>query len=570
MDPDASRARLSRGRVQVAVLVAVILGSGIVVSRLPNGSVPTAQGPSLLPGSPAPVGRTAQPSAATVLGPGGSRPPAVGPVSPGPTAPRPTGGLEPELGARIQFAGLIERGGMWAVRDNRLLTSPDGGTWTGVDLPAEQRADTLVLLDPVHVWAVAHPAGPATDLPPGTVVSRSADGGMTWVDADVTEYVRSPSACPFGYSASPEDVPLFVDPDHGFLAHKAPCGPDATTILGTSDGGATWSLAGVLLAEEPDYVVSDAQTLWVTSSGDHPILRVSRDGGLTWAPSELPGLKSQLGSQRQQVAAIRFFTPSAGMAVVRIAAPDETFSFRFYGTADGGRTWMSAADQLDVASLAPPALGDQDHWMTLVRPGKLRVTANAGASWRTFGTGGLPFLQWNLQFTDALHGYTVPDWEIEPFYGHILYVTRDGGATWAPAPFGEAVPPPSSDPDTDWLRALGFASTLGHALPDGDIGWRLLADFSKAQFGSEAAFRAAEESYLRTRQSTSGGRDDVVPLDGRSGPALGAIWEDLAATADTSRAYRVVLSHDGSSRERFVVAPLLDGGGLRIWIVSQT
>jgi len=44
----------------------------------------------------------------------------------------------------------------------------------------------------------------------------------------------------------------------------------------------------------------------------------------------------------------------------------------------------------------------------------------------------------------------------------------------------------------------------------------------------------------------------------------------MVTTADTTRAYLVVVRHGGTSRERLAVAPLLDGGGLRIWIIDRT
>lgn len=107
-----------------------------------------------------------------------------------------------------------------------------------------------------------------------------------------------PAAAPPGFKAQSTS---WLDQQHGFLLGNAPCGTKTCTdVLGTSDGGTTWSLLGrphapIVQAGQEHGGVSEVR-FGSTSFGwaFEPALRVTSDGGKTWTKQPIPGSGGQV------------------------------------------------------------------------------------------------------------------------------------------------------------------------------------------------------------------------------------------------------------------------------------
>ena len=392
--------------------------------------------------------------AATGTLPSATLSPVATSTGPLPSATAPATGSVDRVGA---FAG-----GFWATQGTRLLISADGGTsWRPGTLPSPSPL-AVDVLDASHAWAV-YPVGatltPVTGSPTDVMqlfVFRTSDGGTTWDATKLTENVADSIV-----------VPAFRDAEHGYiLASALRQSSGISTLLATSDGGATWAPAGQGAWLGAEFGTGPDGTLWAGSEPtagpeQRPLLDVSRDGGQHWTDAGLPGLVGAAGARYSLLGPPSF----VGMQGV-VAVLDESGSgqvVRIFTSADGGRTWTRAADlsRSDVASFAVPltfAAADPSHWLVGGLDGaSLRVTSDAGRTWHDVATDGLPAGVTDLLFADATHGAA----EVAP--DNALYVTADGGMTWAPALL---TPPAAASPAPgDWT---GLRWSAPGVLPKGD------------------------------------------------------------------------------------------------------
>jgi photosystem II stability/assembly factor-like uncharacterized protein len=198
----------------------------------------------------------------------------------------------------------------------------------------------------------------------------------------------------------------FVSADVGWIAETktnlGTSGPGPTFVYKTTDGGRTWQQQLTWDGPGPVQVrfSSDGSHGLVVGQGGVPLFRTT-DGGAHWQRTALP-------PEATQVALQYFLNAQEGwiFSYLNQATPGIAGVFH---TTDGGQTWTQTA-RLDV-----------NHEFS---HGQL------GGS-----------LQGNLMFRDSSTGWMVPGTvsgtgitPVPPF----LYVTRDGGKTWAVQEF--AVP----------------------------------------------------------------------------------------------------------------------------------
>lgn len=509
----------------------------------------------------------------------------VGPASdtgsPGPTFNKPAA-----LDSRVDQAGLMRNGGIWAIQGSYLLTSTDNGeSWRAGVIPTP--AQSVFVLDPGHAWAITSsaPAGAnptAGPTPAGQlfVVNRTSDGGRTWQSAPVTGK--------FGCDTATFS---FVDADKGFLMCSVPPGaPKGTssatvgsgTVLRTTDGGASWSLAGGGDGLGSQFTASDANTLWSapdygSSEMTGVALYVSRDAGRTWSTVDLPDLGSVPNGARASVAAGPvFWDASNGVFAVAISPVASTVqpAVWFYRTSDAGRSWTVFKEpaQFPIDPLKPEALVGRQ-WAVVGTNRSLfglTVSSDFGASWTDVPGFGMPehtsFL-W-IDFTDKNHAvatvFAAPG-------SDALMLSTDGGLTWHAADFGDArakVPANSAqDPVAARNRAEDFATM---AAKDPPTAWNMLSSYSQRAYGSEAAFEASQAAlYKRVSYSAQVGQP-TQGADRVNRLSLGAgLWADMIAFADMNRAYVVAVTFPGTSEppETLVVAPLSITGDWRVWVV---
>ena len=185
------------------------------------------------------------------------------------------------------------------------------------------------------------------------IMFKTADGGKTW------EFLR------LSAKQSPTSV-FFADSNTGWISGSTPP-PDGdadtggpSDILGTTDGGRTWSSQMRVPVSIYDIFFIDKTTGW--ASGSKGAIYHTTDGGRTWNSqrSELelgdgPTVLSSEGSKLFKVYGIHFVNAQTGYAV---ASAEEETTGRVLGTSNGGETWakqriVGDAGARDVLFVSP-------------------------------------------------------------------------------------------------------------------------------------------------------------------------------------------------------------------------
>jgi photosystem II stability/assembly factor-like uncharacterized protein len=217
-----------------------------------------------------------------------------------------------------------------------------------------------------------------------------------------------------------------------------------STVLRTSDGGATWQKLRVILdpADRVDFRdidAIDARTAYVLSIGNGPASRIYKttDAGATWT------LQFRNDDPKAFYDAMSFWDADHG--IVMGDAIDGWFCVMT--TEDGGKTWVRVP-----ASVLPRALpnegafaasgtniavfGKTDAWIGTGAAAKARVlrTHDRGRTWAIADTSliaGPSAGIFSVAFRDAKHGVIIGgDYKKENEAIDNLFVTSDGGVTW--------------------------------------------------------------------------------------------------------------------------------------------
>jgi photosystem II stability/assembly factor-like uncharacterized protein len=185
-----------------------------------------------------------------------------------------------------------------------------------------------------------------------------------------------------------------------------------------------------------------ATTGWATAVGR--LLRTT-DGGLHWqnvTPPALPGTCSR---------GVTAFALSAAAAwVVRdpVDCGSDALQSAISRTADGGLTWRSST--LPIFAVAQITFVDPEHGWILAdldtadgqQAADIFRTTDGGQTWTKLSSAGdrpgaLPLdgQKFGLTFRDATSGWVAQGDALDPAPRlHGLFQTKDGGATWQPAP----------------------------------------------------------------------------------------------------------------------------------------
>jgi photosystem II stability/assembly factor-like uncharacterized protein len=376
----------------------------------------------------------------------------------------------PDLGLQFTSALAVDSAGtVWAGfsgyfgQPGGLFRSPDGGaTWTKV-LPDHAIQDLVFdPADPGQLYAASERLG----------VLRSGDGGGTWTEANrglrallVSDLEIDPRAggrilavaanSAFGNAnvtavlggPAGEHLPLLLgrweDPASTFLTGLAlhPEHPDVLYaahedgVLRSLDGGRTWGESSRGMGKQ-EWVAALAiarsapGVLYAAGWGSYPICQGRRDcrltrvyrsddGGRRWIA---PGRPLETERRRMDVLVVDPERPS----IVYIAGD------KLFKSVDGTRTWRSLGRGLEggVMALAiDPGDPDVLYAATWVRGEGTRFfrSGDGGGSW-TPAEDGLPsYRVVNSLATDPRDPGTV-------YAGtdRGVYVTRDGGRSWAP------------------------------------------------------------------------------------------------------------------------------------------
>jgi len=345
--------------------------------------------------------------------------------------------------------GVSPTGAIWTVSANVLAISSDlGSSWSRATMPPPEstyRTSPTFVLDSTHAWVVTATPG-SVDSGNGPtfdhvdlIVNRTIDGGRTWDTATV----------PGDYPDTERSL-VFVDARHGYLMVSAGrSSRNASTILRSDDGGATWATVQTVEAGDQGSLgslisVSGDATIWAAAQGEagpinHPILAVSHDGGRTWAAVPLPGLLARWGGvQNLPLGPPRFLGSDVGLFA--LTSSDEATTgdtsgnprTLVYSTADGGHTWTHRASlAFDVNGSM--AFLSATSWIAALSgvPSTLEVTTDGGATWRAVHPSGVPagsFQQIALVGETRLLGLDL----VGGNSGNpqVLALSADGGRTW--------------------------------------------------------------------------------------------------------------------------------------------
>ena len=407
------------------LVVAAVALTGSSPTPPPVGSPPASQ--------PAVVSPSVEPSGSLLPSsePSPSSAPSATPV-PTPSL-QPTPATTPTPAANVGPAGLVDATHGWAVADQRLVLTDDGGaTWRDANPPALREGTTAAnllnveFLDPQHGWvAFAEPFKAASDPGFGRVdVWRTTDGGRTWAKAEL------PVAAIHNQGDTLGNFQFdFLDPGHGvaFITGGSANSAHDSDLYWTADGGRTWS------ADRPTGPGSDGieGTVAFTNLNDGVIVgspvglgaSYTRDGGKTWRAAGLAAPQGMAGAIRA-VGLPVFFDATNGL--VPVLFDDGTANVtRVYRTADAGATWSWISH---VPGTAAPfvSIVDQQHWLAL--EGTTVVsTVNGGTTWATItASPPTPSLA-GAQFLDPRSGWAI--WTGTSGESQ-LYATTNGGASW--------------------------------------------------------------------------------------------------------------------------------------------
>lgn len=263
------------------------------------------------------------------------------------------------------------------------------------------------------------------------VINRTTDGGRSWQSTAVV-----------GNYPETHPVVTFADANRGYIVTA----PQRFSLLGlgtvlrTDDGGRSWrrvgaaSSLGAFVAAQPD-----STAIWAGADGwaggEGPLLlQFSLDGGVRWATVGLPGLIGARSPGTYLLGPPVFLNASDG--VVAVVGSEYLEHVHFFRTADGGRSW-SATTPVLAANFGDPAIVSVSHWLAAVQGGpSIAETTDAGVSWHQIYAGGIGGVWMWLGFADALHGAALVQIGDTPAPTK-LFVTSDGGRTWAPANLGQ-------------------------------------------------------------------------------------------------------------------------------------
>lgn len=328
-----------------------------------------------------------------------------------------------------------------------LRTTDGGAHWHDVT-PAAMRADapsaadarryppgyTDFFLDGNHAW-VARSVSSATTCFAHETVFATSDGGRTWAES-------APIDAAVTVDSYLQLVLDFIDPQHGWLMvlGMGRLAPD-WFVYSTTDGGHSWRLVSQLPAISSFCAVTFlSQTTGflggcLNSGSPAASLSVTRDGGKTWAPVQLPEPQGSSFTVEGPV----FFDQDRGIVVViSQTSQGNTLTSNEYlaETSDGGWTWRALPPMPAGVGVAFDFVDPTHFWTygygTDPKVGSTSIykTTDGGVNW-TVVKSDLPALDsGSIHFVDAQHGFIIANNQANGQGPSAVLVTSDGGNTW--------------------------------------------------------------------------------------------------------------------------------------------
>ncbi|HEX2378186.1 MAG TPA: YCF48-related protein [Gaiellales bacterium] len=305
----------------------------------------------------------------------------------------------------------------WAAGQGAIIATTDGGrTWTE-QYRGSAAVHSLDFTDDRNGWAVGEVS-----------LLRTIDGGATWEQAGE----------PTGRVLTSVD---FVSPTRGWgIAVKEPAGPSLGDVVGTTDGGMTWS---VVRPSAANSLCTSGSTL-IAGAGSQ--VERSGDGGSTWTTlfdasnARTPWFGTTVECAGSSIWALFQGGAAAGsQGYAAYASPDAGASWKpvvvapilagsdpaFHGVAqlDNYAGPFAAVTPSEAVFLGQCPACDPQHVMVL-------RTQDGGAQWERHVING--FVPTGVAFADSGHGWMTTQLGGYPGRHAAILATTDGGRTWHP------------------------------------------------------------------------------------------------------------------------------------------
>jgi photosystem II stability/assembly factor-like uncharacterized protein len=319
-------------------------------------------------------------------------------------------------GARLSSVSFVDASHGWAVGDDTILVTSDGGAhWSVQHTEPGATLGTVTFTDASHGWVVA--GRPVGNPIPYELILSTSDGGVTWA-RQVLDGV----------------LPLS---DVSFADGLQGCGVGYNgTIITTGDGGATWQVRSSASPSADrwleDVAFADGVHGWAVGSiiaSDRGFVMSTADGGQSWHTQDLP----------HPLAAVSFPDQSHGWAAG--GGMDGEGIPTVLHTGDGGQSWQvqytlgstrGSFHDIDFVDTTHGWVGGSNTAKPYGQP-VVAVTSDGGASWKLVTLSHSQGAVNAVSFADAKHGWAVV-WWMNANYGRgagaTIYATRNGGLTW--------------------------------------------------------------------------------------------------------------------------------------------
>jgi photosystem II stability/assembly factor-like uncharacterized protein len=342
--------------------------------------------------------------------------------------------------AQINFMQLVTPEFGWVEGRGKVMRTTDGGTsWTEITPPTAsgESFGRVYFLDPQHGWTIAETE---KEDGSGNRVFRTlatSDGGATWKSYPMP----LPANCWECAQGALAGL-TFVDPQHGWTFLDVGGMFHGGVLLGTSDGGRTWTRLSNQWFGYLKFL--DSSRGWSVSSemtGAGLDLYATRDGGRTLQKRTFEP-PSGIGKESDaKFSAPVFSNATTGKLPVSFVRRDETVHHyrsvvAVYATDNGGDHWR--LDRVFATSdgwVPPPVIVQgQVVWTYGTDNGHLVVVHDGMATAPSQDTHGLAVPD-SVQFADAQHGWILllnggcRGFKCDCYEESTLVRTTDGGAT---------------------------------------------------------------------------------------------------------------------------------------------
>ena len=326
-------------------------------------------------------------------------------------------------------------------------TTDGGADWQPQGSNAADWLNGVTCTDTSHAFAVGN-----------TGIMRMTTDGSDWTDL-------TPGTFDDFYGVA------FADQTHGWAVGErigtiTPDYPASGRVIGTTDGGASWTPQLSVSGEAINGVAcADANSAWAVGNGGG--IYATNDGGADWNP--------QTSGTTDNLFAVSFADANDGWAVGEQST--------ILVTTDGGMDWaaqtytppsgynavlysVKAIDALHACAVG--AL-----YGTSTESGMILTTTDGGQDWTTALTPAKDTFH-GVTFVNSQDGWAVGANTTSDGGGALIMATTDGGATWfsqTPKLSGEILSVAFADTQHGWATS---ADGVIHATLDGGAHWGTL------------------------------------------------------------------------------------------------